>query len=66
MCRRKEREKMNREQADNLARLEQIADELRKVADLFNLAGYQASAEEVAQIDRIAQLAETCQKWARM
>ena len=57
---------MTREQADNLARLEQIADELRKVADLFNLAGYQASAEEVAQIDGIAQLAETCQKWARM
>ena len=57
---------MTKEQADNLAKLEQIAEELRKVADLFNLAGYKASAEEVAQIDRIAQLATTCQKWARM
>jgi len=57
---------MTREQADNLAKLEQITEELQKVLNLFNLAGYKASAEEVAQIDRIAQIATTCQKWSRL
>ena len=57
---------MNQEQADNLARLEKIAEELRRVLDLLNLAGYKPSAEEVAKIDRIAQQAATAQKWARL
>lgn len=57
---------MTNEQAENLARLEKIADDLRRVLDLFNLAGYKASPEELEQIDRIAQQAATAQKWARM
>ena len=57
---------MNQEQRDNLAKLEQIADQLQQVADLFNLAGYVAHPAEVHEIDRIAQIAATCQKLARM
>ena len=57
---------MTREQTDNLAKLEQITEELQKVLNLFNLAGYNASVEEVAQIDRIAQIATTCQKLSRL
>ena len=57
---------MNQEQRDNLARLEKIAAEMWRLADLFNLAGYKASEEEVAEVDKIAQLATTCQKLARM
>lgn len=57
---------MNQENRDNLARLEKVADELRRVLDLLNLAGYKPSAEEVAEIDRIAQQAATAQKWARL
>ena len=57
---------MNQEQRDNLARLEKITAEMWRLADLFNLAGYKASAEEVAEVDKIAQLATTCQKLARM
>lgn len=59
-------ETMDSEQRENLARLERVADELRRVLDLFNLAGYKASAEEVAEIDKIAQKAAAAQKWARM
>ena len=57
---------MNQEQRDNLARLEKVAEELRRVLDLFNLARYKPSAEEVAKIDQIAQQAATAQKWARL
>ena len=57
---------MTNEQADNLARLEKVAQELGRVLDLLNLAGYKPSAEEVAEIDRIAQQATTAQKWARL
>lgn len=57
---------MNQEQRDNLARLEKITAELWKLADLFNLAGYKTCAAELAEIDKIAQLANTCQKLARM
>ena len=57
---------MDQENRDNLARLEKVAEELRRVLDLLNLAGYKPSAEEVAEIDRIAQQAATAQKWARL
>ena len=57
---------MNQENRDNLARLEKIADDLRRLLDLLNLAGYKPSAEEIAEIDRIAQQAATAQKWARL
>lgn len=57
---------MTNEQRDNLEKLEEIAERLQKVADLFNLAGYEASAAELHQIDKIAQLATTYQKLARL
>lgn len=57
---------MTEEQKTNADKLEQIAEELQKVADLFNLAGYKCSPYELHQIDKIAQLAATCQKLARL
>ena len=66
MHRKKEKKKMDQEQRTNAGKLESIAEELRKVADLFNLAGYKCSPYELKQIDNIAQLAATCQKLARL
>lgn len=59
-------EEVNEEQRANADKLEEIAEQLQKVADLFNLAGYKCSPYELHQIDKIAQLAATCQKLARM
>lgn len=56
---------MNREQTENLARLEKLTAELWTLADLFNLAGYKASPQELAELDKIANLATTCQELAR-
>jgi hypothetical protein len=57
---------MDQEQRDNLAKLEEIAEKLHKVANLFNLASYEASPAELYKIDEIAHLAHECQKLARM
>lgn len=57
---------MTNEQKDNLGKLEQITDKLERVLNLFNLAGYEASIEEIAEIDKIARIATACQKWARV
>lgn len=57
---------MTQENKENLAKLETIRADLWKVADLYNLAGYKPSAQEVAAVDNIAQLAATLQKLARL
>ena len=57
---------MNTEQRETAEKLETIADQLERIADLFNLAGYKCSPYELHQIDKIAQLAATCQKLARL
>ena len=59
-------QKMTNEQRENADKLETIRDNLQKVADLFNLAGYKCSPYELAIIDSIAALAHECQKLARM
>ena len=56
---------MNQENRDNLARLEEIRAQLWRIADLFNKAGYEASAPELAVIDNISQLAQAVQNLAR-
>lgn len=57
---------MNTEQRETAEKLEAIAEQLERIADLFNLAGYECSPYELHQIDKIAQLAATCQKLARL
>lgn len=57
---------MNQEQRENADKLETIREELQKVADLFNLAGYKCSPYELQLIDQCAALAHECQKLARM
>lgn len=57
---------MTEEQRANADKLETIRENLRKVADLFNLAGYKCSPYELAIIDEIAATAHECQKLARM
>jgi len=57
---------MTEEQRANADKLETIRDELQKVTNLFNLAGYKCSAYELQLIDSCAALAHECQKLARM
>jgi hypothetical protein len=54
------------EQIQNLNKLEELQTELEKIQNLFNKAGYKASIQEIYTIDRIALIATSCQKLARL
>ena len=57
---------MTNEQQANFDRLEQIKNGLQHQLNLYNLAGYEASPEELALTDQVAHLAHELQKLARM
>lgn len=52
---------MTEEQSANADKLETIRDELQKVANLFNKAGYVASAYEWQLLGQIKNLAAVCE-----
>lgn len=52
---------MTEEQSTNADKLETIRDELQKVANLFNKAGYVASAYEWHLLGQIKNLAIACE-----
>lgn len=55
---------MTEEQSRNADKLETIRDELQKVADLFNKAGYECSAYEWHLLGQIKNLAAACELMA--
>lgn len=56
---------MNQEQKTNAEKLDKIADELRKIVNLINTAGYFPSVYELGQLERIKKLSQACLYLAR-
>ena len=57
---------MTNEQRTNADKLEKVAEKLRQFVDLFNLAGYKASSQEIAIFHKIKTLADICVKLSKM
>ena len=56
---------MDEEQRNTAEKLEQIADELRKIARKINSSGYLPSVHELGQLETIKKLSQACLYLAR-